>query len=353
MEEEEIDEQQDWRFISENNTLPKRGEKDFEPDGTGVQSSTLKDSRNAMYEALSQERKHASKNHIRATWFSDLKKARVDIARGPHFTTIGKADSSGVIWLCPEEVIYLVERGSMELWYPNGVSMPLQAVYASVAETESDLDQLHVYSYLKKIGYIVMRANEEEESRQPIYQAYTPSIVEMGLSTAKAFLRSFKSKDILADRKCYRSYMQIYKDLEIIPYHKPPHNTLDPVVSPKSQVEPFTITYNVWKPSTQFRKANPGEPHYKVCVVSARHDRMPTLDQISRLFDSVPVNEDTANRNQYQRLKEGWRSVLIAVVDCGITSFFRVNDVSFGEEKMYLPQPPNQYRRPPKKRQGK
>ena len=33
--------------------LPKRGEKDFEPDGTRKQQNLLQESRGAMYEALS------------------------------------------------------------------------------------------------------------------------------------------------------------------------------------------------------------------------------------------------------------------------------------------------------------
>lgn len=58
--EDEIDEQQDWLLLSEDakkNPL-KRGEKDFEPDGTGTQESLLAGSRAAMYDALQGERKH-------------------------------------------------------------------------------------------------------------------------------------------------------------------------------------------------------------------------------------------------------------------------------------------------------
>lgn len=51
------DDIQDWNALNKltknSEVIPKRGEKDFEPDGTSVQSSLLDDSRNAMYQALS------------------------------------------------------------------------------------------------------------------------------------------------------------------------------------------------------------------------------------------------------------------------------------------------------------
>lgn len=57
----------DYPFISAfsnisprpNGSLPKRGEKDFEPNGTNIQATALAESRNAMYTALQGERGHA------------------------------------------------------------------------------------------------------------------------------------------------------------------------------------------------------------------------------------------------------------------------------------------------------
>ena len=37
------DEIQDWKFLNKSN-IPKRGEKEFEPDGTTIQSSALEES---------------------------------------------------------------------------------------------------------------------------------------------------------------------------------------------------------------------------------------------------------------------------------------------------------------------
>jgi tRNA-splicing endonuclease subunit Sen54 len=68
---------------------------------------------------------------------------------------------------------------------------------------------------------------------------------------------------------------------------------------------------------------------------------MPTLAQTIALFESVPADESIESKNMIQRLKEGWRSVILAVVEAGVISFFRLADVGFGEEKIYLNIPSN------------
>ncbi|KAI9871598.1 MAG: tRNA-splicing endonuclease subunit sen54, partial [Pleopsidium flavum] len=77
------DETQDFRFLSTlsqslppadsfsltttpnaHPTIPRRGEKDFEPHGTTHQAHTLASSRHAMHTALSHPRYHVPKSHI-------------------------------------------------------------------------------------------------------------------------------------------------------------------------------------------------------------------------------------------------------------------------------------------------
>lgn len=37
----------------------------------------------------------------------------------------------------------------------------------------------------------------------------------------------------------------------------------------------------------------------------------------------------------YQKLKHGYRDVILAVVDQGVTSYLRIADAAFGREKLY------------------
>lgn len=73
---------------------------------------------------------------------------------------------------------------------------------------------------------------------------------------------------------------------------------------------------------------------------SARDTNVPTLSQIAGLFSSAPFDPiPEKEKPQFQRLKDGHRNVILAVVDSGITSFLKLSDVEFGNEKMYLRKP--------------
>ena len=121
-------------------TLPRRGEKDFEPHGTHAQVATLTASRAAMHAALSRQRTHPpSKSaaaplmgtytaspapsrpttHQKTPWRTSQYCAVVQNPRGTHFRTIGKVGPDGLLRLLPEEALYLLERGSLDLRWPG------------------------------------------------------------------------------------------------------------------------------------------------------------------------------------------------------------------------------------------
>ena len=156
------EETQDFRFLSSLTTttssisnpsstttttttvIPKRGEKDFEPNPTRSQGNALRASRQAMHDALSAGRVHTTKNWVvgyytgrgagrRATdkdadndW--DRRErgrdrdgrlrdcvVRIDQPRGTNFRTMGVSDRENRMWLLPEEALYSVERGSLDV----------------------------------------------------------------------------------------------------------------------------------------------------------------------------------------------------------------------------------------------
>lgn len=151
----------DYRFLSTTTTgskhaLPARGTKDFEPNPTARQASSLDASRKAMTGALSVTRVHTSrKNENTALYFSDptdwdgqrfeeeaLKKVEdqekqarfkdssaltkgegrcvaVEKFTSPHQRTMGKGDRRNWTWLLPEEALHLLERGSLDIRYED------------------------------------------------------------------------------------------------------------------------------------------------------------------------------------------------------------------------------------------
>ena len=157
----------DLYSTTEQPALPRRGEKDFEWHGTTFQQDALSKSRAAMHDALSYPRIHAPKYHIHGTYDPDLGRTSVENPKGQHFRTMGRADNTGRLHLLPEETLYLVERGNLDLWWPSGHSydffegMPfsLQSAYAVLIGNHGlTLERYTVYTGLKRSGYVVHRA---------------------------------------------------------------------------------------------------------------------------------------------------------------------------------------------------
>jgi tRNA-splicing endonuclease subunit Sen54 len=52
-------------------------------------------------------------------------------------------------------------------------------------------------------------------------------------------------------------------------------------------------------------------------------------------MESVPYDPPKADAQLYQKLKHGYRNVILAVVDQGVISYIRLVDAGFGCEKLY------------------
>lgn len=82
--------------------------------------------------------------------------------RGPHFRTMGKGQAAGV-QLLPEESLYLIGRGGLDLHLgdESGIPMGLQAAYAFLTGADGgrgvSMERFTVYAGLKRSGYIVQR----------------------------------------------------------------------------------------------------------------------------------------------------------------------------------------------------
>ncbi|KAK9480792.1 tRNA-splicing endonuclease subunit sen54 N-term-domain-containing protein [Lipomyces japonicus] len=354
------DEQQDWRLLASINggskkSLPKRGEKDYEPGVSNSDVKNLNDSREAMFTALSGERKHTNKVHISAIWYPKLKRAKVLTARGPHFKSIGQADSTGTIYLLPEEVIYLLERGSMTLYNQTGdYKISLQGCYAACIEDCGNHERYLIYAYLKRLGYIVQRADTAPQpstdnllsSTPRFYSSFVSNILNL---VTHQFSWIYKTVSGIFSRKIpsfgpiicagpWWSFESIFKRLQIIPYYSHIQMQQPQRFHQSPPNLPFRIAYNVWKPRPSFKKSKPGEPDFRVVVVNSQKDKLPTPLQLEQLFATLPVSNDLVHGKQYQRLKDGYKNVIFGVADCGITSFVLFGDVSFGDEKIYRPQ---------------
>ncbi|KAL5343524.1 hypothetical protein BJX70DRAFT_385331 [Aspergillus crustosus] len=362
------DETQDFRmlnnfsFLTETSdtSLPRRGEKDFEPNPTLYQADILSASRQAMHNALAYPRMHNPKNRVIGVYapngpapplpLTALDTIAEDSATGKHvpvsigvhpdccvyvtnpkgvfFKTLGQGDRWGRVWLLPEEALYLLERGSLETRWPccavgagvedniedSGIPMSLQAAYASfIGHSGLTMERFSVFTGLRRLGYAVIRAPgwspeslKEARSRESATGELSP---RQGPGLAGIFTR----------------FLTWLRDTA-------PTTAVGPVVglgfhhsypSPLPNLElPYAVVWHVYKPSTSFRKSAPPTPDFKIAVVNARtHTTIPTLSQIGTLLESTPLDPPSSNRHLYVRLRNGYRNVILAVVDQGVQRY--------------------------------
>ena len=303
--------------------------------------------------------------------------------KGPHFTKMGNVLSAQEdpfgndamrgrrLWLLPEEVLWLLERGALDVRWPAnadqsndgdgmGLPMSLQGAYAMFIGDESSHDgaltfeRYSVYAGLKRSGYTVHRAPSwDDDTGMPGRECYARLPAPPRLPWYVGLLTYYTSwwsawtpdaelgmiepsrNDSLVLSKHYRSYAEIYRRLALINYHDPT-TQLGPS-DPELVTDPaFRITYLVWKPGSQtYKKSAPGLPDFRVAVVNARETTVPTLEQISGLIETTPYDPPSSSAQLYAKLKYGYKNVILAVVDQGVMSYLRIADAAFGREKLY------------------
>jgi len=396
----------------------RRGEKDFESHGTRAQESVLEASRTAMHDVLSYTRQHQPRSVMRGWYFPDrwadmpheseqgekgvcdqplkyrgsrqglFARERVvalESDKSTMLSSMGRVVTSAEklspgwlkTWLLPEEALFLVERGTLNLWWPArgiedifpaddglgasrsesaklepwelGVPLSLQAAYALFIGRDGErgkisLEKYQVYANLRRTGYKVLRATpmpslSPPQPTQTLWQ-WLLSITQKMPGTFTLQRISYPPYGPLVRPGLYRSYLPIFEQLALVQRHKPA--PLPPSEIPEPQ-NPFKIYFHVWKSTSSFSKARPQAPDLQFAVVDARDSSVPTLEQLDTLLLSTPW-DPLPPRNEegkggaglvYKRLKYGWRKAILAVVDRGLISYMKFGEMAFGEELLY------------------
>ncbi|BGP34903.1 tRNA-splicing endonuclease subunit sen54 [Rhodotorula toruloides] len=350
--------------------IPKRGEKDFEPLPASDafppsskeatlsehQKNLLQSSRNALYTALSSgSRHHSSRGHNSFTWRPELDGGRAtcdagNAAYGIHFGNIGFFHQKRrQLELLPEEALYMVERGAVELWREEteGSRVPMsvqQAWDEVIGHDELTPERYQVYAFLRRLGYVVVRARPVSGAERPTAVKPAPAyrhfidclaysflsirdLVQRLVSSARAmFLRSpttakrirlivtravgareGKQASLFAGRR-WTTYDRIFSRLAIIPsgHDRPlprgpvPHTPsvftpLSPIPDeckrkdlPPLDQYPYQPFFHIYKPVTKYKKSDPPEPDFKMVVINAATTPMPDLFEFTAMFGTAP-----------------------------------------------------------------
>ncbi|GAB1522799.1 tRNA-splicing endonuclease subunit sen54 [Rhizoctonia solani] len=326
--------------------IPKRGEKEFEPAAggkTALQSHVLNKSRNAMLSALKGSRGAGSKTMSYAVWYPKLGRAHVTVARGTHFSTLGHsalrepAPGSGStkaqkrLELMPEETLYLMERGSLFCWKESEISpsmqdepslefddcdlsigapMSVQQGFTEMIGVDGlEVQHYLVYAYLKRLGYTVSRSSAPINT--PLYPLAPPNNTDtIKLShKLRAYIISM-FQGLLSPLARIRSKLgsiffnyhgaSIGGMIGLMPYSYASGSifqSLRTMVSghgiplPRKKHRAFSendtafkVFWNVWKPSTSWRKLDVPKPDFEIAVVDARKTPVPDIYQLTEMF---------------------------------------------------------------------
>ena len=310
-----------------------------------------------MHAALSHPRIHNPKNQIIGLYDRPTNRTLIDHPKGPIFKTMGKGDAESRVHLLPEETLYLVERGTLDLRLRGqgleGITMSLQACYAYLLGREAlTLERYTVFAGLKRSGYVVQRgaAWYEEDWDKDFVR---PREGE-GLGVFARFYEALFGAKREEERAplgplvvpgFYRSYGDVYRLLNLIPAYDPAVPTDrearrgsvgvgDGEAPAHPRIRP---SFYVWKPTSGFKKSAPPPSDFRVAVTNAREENFPVLEQLDELLQAVPYAPPPQDSQWqvYRRIKHGWRNVLLAVVDQGVVSYIRIADAGFVKERIY------------------
>eukprot|EP01112_Ceratiomyxa_fruticulosa_P016468 TRINITY_DN4985_c0_g1_i1.p1 TRINITY_DN4985_c0_g1~~TRINITY_DN4985_c0_g1_i1.p1 ORF type:complete len:505 (-),score=137.25 TRINITY_DN4985_c0_g1_i1:29-1495(-) len=214
-EEDEIIEQVD----SNNNNkkkrktqLPKRGVKDFDFVGSGDQIERIEAARKKWKEALDTPKQHKKSTLSKGLYHPNEHRVEIIAIKGKHFSTMGHSEN-GKMYLSLEEALFFIDQGLIEI-YPsnegydlNGLPLSLQEIMKALLESGFSLEEYIVFSLLRRLGYILIRFNNNNNNAQQIptitpttstTQTTETTLYEQNPIQPKTIATSFPRADILS-----------------------------------------------------------------------------------------------------------------------------------------------------------
>lgn len=300
------------------------GPKAFAPDENSVEDELLTSMLVEQKNVLKEQRIHKRGNLSVATWNPEEHVVEVSVAKGSYWQHFGQRKGSKML-LKPHEALFLLEQGSLELFY-GGLPMSFQQGYMSLLSEDFTPDHYQVYAYFLRLGFTVLQHSSRPKS-SPGSSRKDPVQEEMGQSVETSSEAS--SDDCVSSNKPVISspVSHLWNSEDgVTPLVRPEDATSTAALLSKMQViknqrmtdtdsaknsdqRSLQVAFDVYQPGVNFKKTDPGPPHF--CITVCRYyDPPPSLAALSFLTKQcspVPLK--------------------IALVDGGNISFYSVLDV--------------------------
>ncbi|XP_055264571.1 tRNA-splicing endonuclease subunit Sen54 isoform X2 [Moschus berezovskii] len=153
---------------SRSQKLPQRshGPKDFLPDGSEAQAERLRLCRQELWQLLAEERVERLGSLVAAEWRPEESFVELKSPAGKFWQTMGFSEQ-GRQRLHPEEALYLLECGSIQLFHQD-LPLSIQEAYQLLlTEDTVTFLQYQVFSHLKRLGYVVRRFQPRSINKKP------------------------------------------------------------------------------------------------------------------------------------------------------------------------------------------
>ncbi|XP_051571593.1 tRNA-splicing endonuclease subunit Sen54-like [Myxocyprinus asiaticus] len=141
---------------SRSHKIPLKGQKDFLPSGSEQQRARLQQSLDEHWTLLAEERVERLGNLVKAAWIPEERLVELQSPAGKFWQTMGFSDR-GKQYLHPEEALYLMECGNVQVFYRD-LPLSIQEGYECFLSCDTiTLHQYQVFGHLKRLGYVVNR----------------------------------------------------------------------------------------------------------------------------------------------------------------------------------------------------
>eukprot|EP00064_Thunnus_orientalis_P017937 superscaffoldBa00003959_g18023 len=145
--------------------IPVRGQKDFFPNDSDEQRERLEQSLHEHWSLISEERVERLGSLVKATWVPSDQIVELQSPAGKFWQTMGFSDN-GKQYLLPEEALYLMECGNLQVFYQD-LPLSIQDGYERFLSSNTvSLQQYQVFGHLKRLGYVVHRFDPSHTDAQ-------------------------------------------------------------------------------------------------------------------------------------------------------------------------------------------